>query len=92
MPLKKKITLALYILSLLVYSVFRIQNLDSLALIVQPFLLITLAAYYFISTSKINMLFLVALLFLLVGSLFFLNHTLERFMIGMGLYFNVSSI
>ncbi|MDJ0645308.1 MAG: hypothetical protein QNJ57_04915 [Flavobacteriaceae bacterium] len=85
--MKKKITLLAYVVSLIVYSFFRLKGQDSYALVTQPFIVITLTAYYIVSANKLNFLFLLALLFTLIGSLFFLDYSVERFILALAIIF-----
>ncbi len=83
--MKKKIALVAYVVSLLMYSFYRLKGEDNAALIVQPFIIVTLAIYYFASVGKLNIMFLLALLFTMIGGIFFLNHSVDRFITALAL-------
>ena len=83
--MKKKIALVAYVVSLLIYSFYRLKGENNAALIVQPLIVISLGAYYFVSVSKLNYLFLLALLFTMIGGIFFLNHSVDRFITALAL-------
>ncbi len=89
METKKNIFLVAYIFSVLAYLGIRLLDIPKVyAFSVQPLMLLSLTGYYLVSVDDKSKFYLLALLFTMIGSLFFLDKdSLENFIIGLILSF-----
>jgi len=83
--MKKNIFLIAYVISVGAYLTVRLLDCPKVfSFLVQPLIHLTLGGYYLVSVHKRSQFYLLALLFTMVGSLFFIGkNSLEYFTIGL---------
>lgn len=87
---KKSISLFLFIIVSINYVFFRVVENEELMYVFKPLVIFTLAVHYLISANRINRLYILVLVFQLIGDFIFVKEDMDSFMLGIGFFFMIN--
>lgn len=87
---KKNISLALYFVVSCAYVFFRVHDSRQLMYIFKTLVVVMLTVTYLVSITKISRLYVLILVFQLIGDLIFVKEDIDSFMLGIGFFFIIN--